>query len=104
MPIPNDTQNDVLDKMNLLWKFVKPISFALIGKEVLFSKLDGQLIGYGVLIVIIGSLVSFAMFIPLTLIVSIPINTTQKYTQSPNILTKKGPLCSDFSKLFSLKL
>lgn len=51
-------QNDVLDKLNLLWKFVKPISFALIGKEVLFSKLDVQLIGYGVLIVIVGSLVS----------------------------------------------
>lgn len=51
-------QNDVLDKLNLLWKFVKPISFALIGKEVLFSKLDAQLVGYGVLIVIIGSSVS----------------------------------------------
>lgn len=37
---------------------MKPISFALIGKEVLFSKLDAQLVGYGVLIVIIGSLVS----------------------------------------------
>lgn len=52
------SQVDVLDKLNLLWKFVKPISFALIGKEVLFSKLDAQLVGYGVLIVIIGSLVS----------------------------------------------
>lgn len=39
---------------------MKPISFALIGKEVLFSKLDAQLIGYGVLIVVIGSAVSFA--------------------------------------------
>lgn len=51
-------QNDVLDKLNLLWKFVKPISFALIGKEVLFSKLDAQLVGYGILIVIVGSTVS----------------------------------------------
>lgn len=51
-------QNDVLDKMNLLWKFVKPISFALIGKEVLFSKLDASLVGYGVLIVIVGSSVN----------------------------------------------
>lgn len=52
------SQNDVLDKLNLLWKFVKPISFALIGKEVLFSKLDAHLVGHGVLIVIVGSLVS----------------------------------------------
>lgn len=37
---------------------MKPISFALIGKEVLFSKLDAQLVGYGVFIVIIGSAVS----------------------------------------------
>lgn len=37
---------------------MKPISFALIGKEVLFSKLDAQLVGYGVVIVIVGSLVS----------------------------------------------
>lgn len=44
--------------MNLLWKFVKPISFTLIGKEVLFSKLDAHLIGHGVLIVIVGSSVS----------------------------------------------
>lgn len=55
------TQNDVLDKLNLLWKFVKPISFALIGKEVLFSKLDAQLLGYGVLIVIAGSAVSWSL-------------------------------------------
>lgn len=45
--------------MNLLWKFVKPISFALIGKEVLFSKLDAHLVGHGVLIVIVGSSVSY---------------------------------------------
>lgn len=57
-PVAVHPQNDVLDKLNLLWKFVKPISFALIGKEVLFSKLDAQLVGYGVLIVIIGSSVS----------------------------------------------
>ncbi|XP_031633626.1 sodium/hydrogen exchanger 9B2 isoform X2 [Contarinia nasturtii] len=57
---------DVLDKLNLLWKFVKPISFALIGKEVLFRKLDAQLVGYGILIVIIGSLCRLLLSYALT--------------------------------------
>ncbi|XP_055312721.1 putative SLC9B1-like protein SLC9B1P1 isoform X3 [Sitodiplosis mosellana] len=57
---------DVLDKLNLLWKFVKPISFALIGKEVLFSKLDAQVVGFGVLIVIIGSLCRLLLSYALT--------------------------------------
>lgn len=51
-------QNHVLEQLNLLWKFVKPISFALIGKEVIFDKLDAKLIGYGVAIVIIACCVS----------------------------------------------
>lgn len=44
--------------MNLLWMFLKPISFALIGKEVDFGKLDGAIVGYAVLILIVGSAVS----------------------------------------------
>lgn len=45
-------------KLNLLWKFVKPISFALIGKEVDFNKLDGKVVGFGIIIVLIASTVS----------------------------------------------
>lgn len=46
------------DKVNLLWKFVKPISFALIGKEIKFSELDPQLVAYGLLIIVAGLIVS----------------------------------------------
>lgn len=51
-------QNDVMIKLNLLWKFVKPISFALIGKEVDFAKLDLKVVGFGIAIVLIASAVS----------------------------------------------
>lgn len=51
-------QNDVIVKLNLLWKFVKPISFALIGKEVDFAKLDLKVVGFGIAIVLAGSTVS----------------------------------------------
>lgn len=44
--------------MDLLWKFLKPISFALIGKEVDFAKLDGTVVAYGTGILIAGSAVS----------------------------------------------
>lgn len=37
---------------------MKPISFALIGKEVLFAKLDLEIVGYGAVIVTAGSCVS----------------------------------------------
>lgn len=44
--------------MDLLWQFLKPISFSLIGKEVDFGKLDGTLVAYGIVILIVGSIVS----------------------------------------------
>lgn len=50
-------QNDVGVKLNLLWKFVKPISFALIGKEVVFDKLDMKVVSFGIAIVLIASAV-----------------------------------------------
>lgn len=37
---------------------MKPISFALIGKEVNFFKLDPQIVAYGLLIIVAGSIVS----------------------------------------------
>lgn len=49
--------------LDLLWKFLKPISFSLIGKEVRFSILDGKLVGYGVLLIVVGSLVSSVMLL-----------------------------------------
>lgn len=42
--------------LNTLWKFVKPISFALIGKEVNFAVLEGAAL-YGILVVIAAALV-----------------------------------------------
>lgn len=53
-------QNDVTAKMDLLWKFLKPISFALIGKEVDFAKLDGTVVAYGTIILIVGCAVCSA--------------------------------------------
>lgn len=50
--------NNVYEKLSLLWKFVKPISFALIGKEVNFSKLDSKILAYGLVIIVAGSIVS----------------------------------------------
>lgn len=40
-----------------MWKFLKPVSFALIGKEIHFAGLEGHVIGYGTLLVLVGSLV-----------------------------------------------
>lgn len=54
-------QNDVTAKMDLLWKFLKPISFALIGKEVNFAHLDGTVVAYGTIILIVGSAVSLPL-------------------------------------------
>lgn len=56
-------KKDVAAKMDLLWKFLKPISFALIGKEVNFAKLDGTTVAYGVVIIIVGSVVSSIVFL-----------------------------------------
>lgn len=49
---------DVTVKMDLLWKFLKPISFALIGKEVDFITLDGKVVGFGIAILLMGCVVS----------------------------------------------
>uniref|UniRef100_A0A0K8WLF4 Mitochondrial sodium/hydrogen exchanger 9B2 n=2 Tax=Bactrocera latifrons TaxID=174628 RepID=A0A0K8WLF4_BACLA len=43
-------------RLDLLWKFLKPVSFSLIGKEINFAVLDGRVVGYGVLLVLLGSL------------------------------------------------
>lgn len=44
-------------RLDLLWKFLKPVSFSLIGKEINFAVLDGRVVGYGALLVLLGSLV-----------------------------------------------
>ncbi|XP_073818342.1 na[+]/H[+] hydrogen antiporter 2 isoform X2 [Musca autumnalis] len=46
----------VSKRLDLLWKFLKPVSFALIGKEINFAVLDGKVVGYGALLVLLGSL------------------------------------------------
>lgn len=52
------TQNEIASRLDLLWKFVKPISFSLIGKEVDFQKLDGKVVGYGLVVLFVGCMVS----------------------------------------------
>ncbi|XP_023176845.2 sodium/hydrogen exchanger 9B1 isoform X2 [Drosophila hydei] len=47
-------------RLDLLWKFLKPVSFALIGKEINFAVLEGRVIGYGALLVVLGSLFRLA--------------------------------------------
>ncbi|XP_020816391.1 mitochondrial sodium/hydrogen exchanger 9B2 isoform X2 [Drosophila serrata] len=47
-------------RLDLLWKFLKPVSFALIGKEINFNVLEGHVIGYGALLVLVGSLFRLA--------------------------------------------
>uniref|UniRef100_T1GHJ0 Uncharacterized protein n=1 Tax=Megaselia scalaris TaxID=36166 RepID=T1GHJ0_MEGSC len=54
---PNVDNLPVAQTLDLLWKFFKPISFSLIGKEVNFAVLDGKLVGYGVAIIVVGSLI-----------------------------------------------
>ncbi|XP_049279752.1 sodium/hydrogen exchanger 9B2 isoform X4 [Anopheles funestus] len=39
--------NEVSMYLDLLWKFLKPVSFSLIGKEVNFSVLEGETVLYG---------------------------------------------------------
>ncbi|XP_065372260.1 sodium/hydrogen exchanger 9B2 [Calliphora vicina] len=47
-------------RLDLLWKFLKPVSFALIGKEINFAVLDGKVVGYGALLVVLGSVFRLA--------------------------------------------
>ncbi|XP_017082761.2 sodium/hydrogen exchanger 9B2 isoform X1 [Drosophila eugracilis] len=47
-------------RLDLMWKFLKPVSFALIGKEINFNVLEGHVIGYGALLVLVGSLFRLA--------------------------------------------
>jgi solute carrier family 9B (sodium/hydrogen exchanger), member 1/2 len=46
--------SDVELYLNLLWKFLKPVSFSLIGKEVDFQVLEGNMVAYGLLALFVG--------------------------------------------------
>uniref|UniRef100_A0A1A9ZZS2 Cation/H+ exchanger transmembrane domain-containing protein n=1 Tax=Glossina pallidipes TaxID=7398 RepID=A0A1A9ZZS2_GLOPL len=46
----------VAKRLDLLWKFLKPVSFALIGKEINFTVLNAKVVSYGALLVLLGSL------------------------------------------------
>lgn len=46
--------------LNVLWKFVKPISFALIGKEVNFAVLEGPAL-YGIVVIGAGAVVRIVL-------------------------------------------
>lgn len=45
---------DVEMYLDLLWKFLKPVSFGLIGKEVDFRVLEGNVVLYGFLTLLVG--------------------------------------------------
>lgn len=51
---PDYDDDQVESHLNLMWKFLKPISFSLVGKEVNFSILTKELIIYGILILLIA--------------------------------------------------
>ncbi|XP_055696956.1 putative SLC9B1-like protein SLC9B1P1 isoform X2 [Phlebotomus papatasi] len=48
---------DVTTYLDLMWKFMKPISFSMIGKEVAFNLLGGETVLYGFIVLIVGVLV-----------------------------------------------
>jgi NhaP-type Na+/H+ or K+/H+ antiporter len=47
-------ESNVEEYLNLLWKFLKPVSFSLIGKEVDFKVLDGNIVLYGLIALLVG--------------------------------------------------
>lgn len=51
--------NETHTYLDLLWKFLKPISFSLIGKEVNFEVLDGNIVLYGVVAILVGVVFRF---------------------------------------------
>uniref|UniRef100_A0A182W2P5 Cation/H+ exchanger transmembrane domain-containing protein n=1 Tax=Anopheles minimus TaxID=112268 RepID=A0A182W2P5_9DIPT len=48
--------NEVSMYLDLLWKFLKPVSFSLIGKEVNFSVLEGETVLYGAITLLVAVL------------------------------------------------
>lgn len=46
--------NEVEMYLDLLWKFLKPVSFSLIGKEVNFSVLEGNTVLYGAITLLVA--------------------------------------------------
>ncbi|EGK96925.1 AGAP002324-PB [Anopheles gambiae str. PEST] len=48
--------NEVSMYLDLLWKFLKPVSFSLIGKEVKFSVLEGETVLYGFVTLLVAVL------------------------------------------------
>ncbi|XP_055524834.1 sodium/hydrogen exchanger 9B2 isoform X2 [Wyeomyia smithii] len=53
---PNHDTNEVGVYLDLLWKFLKPVSFSLIGKEVNFSVLEGNTVLYGTITLLVAVL------------------------------------------------
>lgn len=54
--------NEVAVYLDLLWKFLKPISFSLIGKEIDFFVLDGNIVLYGAITLLVAVIVSLTAF------------------------------------------
>ncbi|XP_035904171.1 sodium/hydrogen exchanger 9B2 isoform X1 [Anopheles stephensi] len=53
---PPTERNEVSMYLDLLWKFLKPVSFSLIGKEVNFSVLAGETVLYGAVTLLVAVL------------------------------------------------
>lgn len=52
-----DRESSVLSsRLDLLWRFIKPISFSLIGKELNFGVLDPKVVGIGTVVILCGCL------------------------------------------------
>ncbi|XP_055645038.1 sodium/hydrogen exchanger 9B2-like [Toxorhynchites rutilus septentrionalis] len=54
---PDYDTNEVGMYLDLLWKFLKPVALALIGKEVNFAVIEGMTILGGILTVIVGAVI-----------------------------------------------
>jgi len=52
--------SDVEMYLDLLWKFLKPVSFSLIGKEVAFNVLEGNVVLYGFVTLLAGVAIRLA--------------------------------------------
>lgn len=52
--------SSVTNRLDLLWKFLKPVSFSLIGKEINFSVLDAKTVGYGLIVIAVACVLRLA--------------------------------------------
>lgn len=87
-------QSTVAKRLDLLWKFLKPVSFALIGKEINFAVLNAKVVSYGALLVLLGSLVITKIFcccITIYIVV-----TKKKWKKKINSIAQLQRVCNTY--------